>query len=87
MQIPLTNNNNNNNNNNNKLYLQDHTRTTVPLQTYLPKKITKKPVFLEVINEWVQYYFYYLDQEIAWPSQGCALAEPSPGTQLLLSGY
>lgn len=29
--------------------------------------------------------FYYLDQEVAWPSQGCALAEPSPGTQLLLS--
>lgn len=31
--------------------------------------------------------FYYLDQEVAWPSQGCALAEPSPGTELLLSGY
>ena len=52
-----------------------------------PKKNTKKLVFLEVFNEWVQYYFYYLNQEVAWPSQGCALAELGPGTQLSLSGY
>lgn len=57
------------------------------LKLFTKKKITKKPVLLQVFNEWVQYYFYYLNQEVALPNYGCALAEPDSGTQLLLSGY